>query len=104
MTVHVTIHRTCDRCGKPFDSRNQRYEEELPKYERVPIEMLKAGKQVFSFTDLCSKCEEVINKLVERICLDEKVTMRDESEKPAEAEKGASEQSGKGAKHDEHPF
>lgn len=103
MAVHLVFHKTCDRCGKPFDTRNLKLADGLPAYEPQPLVLTKGGKQMFSFTDLCGKCDEVITKFVERICLDEK-PITDESAKPAEAEKGAGEQSGKGAKKESHPF
>lgn len=103
MAVHLQFHKTCDRCGKPFDQRNLKLAEGLPTYEPRPVVLTKAGKQMFSFSDLCGKCDEVVTKLVERICLDEKPLNTDESAQPAEAEKGA-EQSGEGADNEAHPF
>lgn len=105
MALHLVFHKTCDRCGKPFDSRNLKYDEGLPQYEPKPLVMSRAGEQVFSFTDLCSKCEGVVENFIERICLDEKPVLTDKSEKPAEAEKGKSEQAGNGdKKKDDLPF
>jgi hypothetical protein len=57
---------------------------------------------VFSFADLCGKCDEVISKFVERICLDEKNP--DESGKTAPVAEKGREQPGGGAKSDALPF
>jgi hypothetical protein len=105
MTLHLVFHKTCDRCGKPFDSRNLKYDEGLPQYEPQPLVLSRAGKQVFSFTDLCSKCEGVMENFIERIRLDEKPVLTDKSEKAADgAEKGKSEQAGNGDKKEDPPF
>ena len=102
MAVHFAIHRTCDRCGKAFDLQNRKFEEGLPHFESKPLELLYAGKRVFNFVDVCSKCDGVIHNFIERVTLVEKT---DKSEKAAEsAEKGKSEQPGAGDKKEDLPF
>ena len=70
------------------------------------MELHRAGVLVFSFDDLCAKCDGVVNNLIERLTLDgpEKT---DKSEKTAEgAEKGKSEpvQSEAGPNGEANPF
>ena len=83
MAVKVSIHRICDRCLHPFDEKNLKYGEELPKIERGQLRMEQitpSGSNIlFSFDDLCGDCDRVVDGLIKKIKLE-----KDESPKAAQ--------------------
>lgn len=91
MGVHVTFNRTCDRCGKPFDMQAVTYEKGLPALDPKPWVLTHAGKQVFSFEDLCPSCEGVFGKLVKRLTLDDEEKKKDDGASDGSKSKGSDE-------------
>lgn len=91
MTIKVAVHRVCDRCQQPFDATSLKYGEDLPKFELKSIaacvhEGPKGGgtdKILFSYEDLCSDCERVVDGYIRRIRMEEP-----DEVKPRKSKKG----------------
>lgn len=71
MSAHIVFHKTCDRCARPYDHQTLKYESGLPARDLKALVLTEGGKQVFSYEDLCPRCEGVVTKLINRLKLEE---------------------------------
>lgn len=86
MSVHIAFHKTCDRCLRPFDHQGLSYEGGLPTRDPRGLVLTDGGKQVFSYDDLCPKCDGVVKNLIKKLTLDTDKETEIEAEKtPKEA-------------------
>jgi len=82
MTVRVTFNQTCDRCERPFQSKQLKPGETVPNLKSrgyimwstttVDSTTEQSKKPVVCFEDLCDGCREAVEKMIGRIRLDQK--------------------------------
>jgi hypothetical protein len=106
MAVSVNFVRSCDRCQKPWDVRRVSYAEGLPVVEEKTWVLTFAGKQMFSYNDLCPRCEGVMGKLVRQMRLDsdDNEEKKDAGPSTDETKKEDTAVPGTGDKDPSHPF
>jgi len=70
MTIRITTHQVCDRCGKPYDEKHLKYGEDVPKFERKALKLTHGDHVVLSFEDLCENCDPVVQGLIKKLKLE----------------------------------
>lgn len=70
MTIRITTHQVCDRCGKPYDEKHLKYGEDVPKFERKPLKLTHGDHVVLCYEDLCENCDGVVQGLIKKMKLE----------------------------------
>jgi hypothetical protein len=67
MTIRITTHQVCDRCGKPYDEKHLKYGEDVPTFERKPLKLTHGDHVVLCYEDLCENCDGVVQGLINKM-------------------------------------